>query len=56
MSVVGEQIKLARLRRNLSVAQIAERAMLSVDCVPNRERCINSSNRNLLASAVCLAA
>ena len=26
MSVVGEQIKLARLRRNLSVAQVAERA------------------------------
>ena len=25
MSVVGEQIKLARLRRNLSVAQVAER-------------------------------
>ena len=55
MSVVGEQIKLARLRRNLSVAQIAERATCS-PCVPNRERCINSSNRNLLASAVCLAA
>ena len=29
MSVVGEQIKLARLRRNLSVAQIAERATCS---------------------------
>jgi len=26
MQIVGEQIKLARLRRNLSVAQIAERA------------------------------
>ena len=26
MQVVGEQIKLARLRRNLSIAQIAERA------------------------------
>lgn len=26
MQVVGEQIKLARLRRNLSVAQVAERA------------------------------
>lgn len=29
MKIVGEQIKLARLRRNLSVAQIAERATCS---------------------------
>jgi transcriptional regulator with XRE-family HTH domain len=29
MQLVGEQIKLARLRRNLSMAQIAERAMAS---------------------------
>ena len=29
MSVVGEQIKLARLRRNLSIAQVAERATCS---------------------------
>jgi transcriptional regulator with XRE-family HTH domain len=29
MQIVGEQIKLARLRRNLSIAQIAERAMAS---------------------------
>ncbi len=29
MEIVGEQIKLARLRRNLSVAQIAERATCS---------------------------
>ena len=29
MQKVGEQIKLARLRRNLSIAQIAERAMVS---------------------------
>ena len=29
MSIVGEQIKLARLRRNLSIAQIAERATCS---------------------------
>ena len=27
MSVVGEQIKLARLRRNLSVARVVERAI-----------------------------
>ena len=30
MQVVGEQIKLARLRRNLSVAQVAERATCSL--------------------------
>ena len=29
MSVVREQVKLARLRRNLSVAQVAERATCS---------------------------
>ena len=29
MKIVGEQIKLARLRRNLSVAQVAERAACS---------------------------
>ncbi len=29
MAIVGEQIKLARLRRNLSIAQIAERATCS---------------------------
>ncbi len=29
MQAVGEQIKLARLRRNLSVAQVAERATCS---------------------------
>ena len=30
MQIVGEQIRLARLRRNLSIAQIAERAPLTV--------------------------
>lgn len=29
MEIVGEQIKLARLRRNLTIAQIAERATCS---------------------------
>lgn len=29
MQIVGEQIKLARLRRNLSIAQVAERATCS---------------------------
>ena len=27
MQIVGEQIRLARLRRNLSVAQVADRAL-----------------------------
>ena len=30
MSIVGEQIKLARLRRNLSVAQVAEKGTPTV--------------------------
>ena len=38
MSVVGEQIKLARLRRNLSVAQVAERATCSPLTVSRIER------------------
>ena len=29
MQIVGEQIKLARLRRNLSIAQVAEQATCS---------------------------
>ncbi len=29
MAILGEQIKLARLRRNLSIAQVAERATCS---------------------------
>lgn len=36
MQIVGEQIRLARLRRNLSIAQIAERATcspLTVSCI-----------------------
>lgn len=32
MALMGEQIKLARLRRNLSIAQVAERAT----CSPHR--------------------
>ena len=34
MQIVGEQIKLARLRRNLSVAQVAERATCSPPPAP----------------------
>ena len=35
MQIVGEQIKLARLRRNLSMAQVAERATCSPLTVGN---------------------
>ena len=38
MQVVGEQIKLARLRRNLSVAQVAERATCSLLTVSRIEK------------------
>lgn len=38
MAVVGEQIRLARLRRNLSVAQVAERATCSPLTVGRIER------------------
>ena len=56
MSVVGEQIKLARLRRNLSVAGGRTCHLFSVDCVPNRERCADSGNRNIFARVVCFTA
>lgn len=35
---VGEQIKLARLRRNLSLEQVAERASCSIPTLMNVER------------------
>lgn len=38
MQIVGEQIRLARLRRNLSIAQIAERATCSPLTVGRIER------------------
>ena len=38
MAIVGEQIKFARLRRNLSVAQVAERATCSPLTVARIER------------------
>lgn len=40
MSIVGEQIKQARLRRNLSVVQIAERATCSLLIVSRIKKCI----------------
>lgn len=42
MQVVGEQIRLARLRRNLSVAQVAERAT----CSPLPALLPGSTNKN----------
>ena len=54
MQIVGEQIRLARLRRNLSIAQVAERATCSPltvsrtsDGFTHRERCTNGGNRHL---------
>ena len=42
MKVVGEQIKLARLRRNLSIAQIAERATCSPLTVTRIEKGVST--------------
>ncbi len=57
MQIVGEQIKLARLRRNLSVAQVAERATCSPLTVSRIEkRYSNCCYRNLFACAVCFTA
>lgn len=38
MELVGEQIKLARLRRNLSIAQVAERATCSTLTISRIEK------------------
>lgn len=38
LQIVGEQIRLARLRRDLSIAQIAERAMCNVLSVMRVEK------------------
>ena len=42
MEIVGEQIKLARLRRNLSVAQVAERATCSPLTVSSIEKGVST--------------
>ena len=42
MEIVGEQIKLARLRRNLSVAQVAERAPCSPLTVSRIEKGVST--------------
>lgn len=38
LSIVGEQLKLARLRRNLSIEQIAERVQCSRNTVAQAEK------------------
>ena len=43
MQIVGEQIRLARLRRNLSIAQIAERATLSLIHISEPTRLLSIS-------------
>ena len=42
MEIVGEQIKLARLRRNVSVAQVAERATCSPLTVSRIEKGVST--------------
>lgn len=42
MQIVGEQIKLARLRRNLSLAQVAERATCSPLTVSRIEKGVST--------------
>lgn len=45
MQTVGEQIRLARLRRNLSIAQVARTCHLFTSYnFTHRERCTDSGN------------
>ena len=54
MQIVGEQIKLARLRRDLSMAQVAERATCSPLTVGRIEKGgTDSSYRHLSQSSLC---
>lgn len=53
MKVVGEQIKLARLRRDLSLTQVAERATCSPLTVSRIEKGIPTVHRDLSACALC---
>lgn len=56
METVGEQIKLARLRRNLSVAQVAERATCSPLTVSRIEKGVpDSRHRDISSGALCPA-
>ena len=49
MTIMGEQIKLARLRRNLSIAQIAERATCSPLTVNRIEKGSPTVSRGIYA-------
>ena len=54
MQIVGEQIKLARLRRNLSIAQVAERATCSELTVSRVEKGLPTVSIGILfESALC---
>lgn len=54
MKVVGEQIKLARLRRDLSLTQVAERATCSPLTVSRIEKGTPTvGHRDLSACALC---
>ncbi len=55
MQIVGEQIKLARLRRNLSVGSGGRTGYLfTAYCVPNRKRDSYCCNRDLSTCFVCI--
>ena len=54
MAIVGEQIKLARLRRDLSIAQVAERATCSPLTINRIEkRSAHCFHRNLSSRSLC---
>lgn len=56
MQAVGDQIRLARLRRNLSVVQVTERATCSpYDHSKNRERCPDCIYWYLSPCSLCIA-
>lgn len=40
IQIVGEQIRLAKLRRNLSIAQVTERATYSSLTISHIEKCV----------------
>lgn len=57
MAIMGEQIKLARLRRNLSIAQVAERAICSPLTINRIEKGFsNRFNRYICPCSLCLTA
>lgn len=57
MEIVGEQIKLARLRRDLSMAQVAERRhLLGSNALQSGEGMPHGFHRNLSSCALCTSA